>query len=188
MLNIRLARKGKKKQPIFRLLVCEKNKDPWGKYLENLGNYNPRSKELVLQADRLKYWLEKGAQPSDSVWNMLVEKGLVEGKKRTVTKISKKRLAKQEAVKTKEAPKAAPAEAVAEATAETEKPATPEVKAETITEAPVKAPEPNKAEEVKEAKQKEAQPKVEVSKEPTKADKPQTEKTPEKETSTETEK
>jgi len=103
MLNIRLSRRGKKKQPVFRLIICEKTKDPWGKYLESLGYYNPRSKELSLKADRLNYWIEKGAQPSDSIWNILVEKGIVEGKKRTVTKISKKRLAKSEEAKLKEA-------------------------------------------------------------------------------------
>lgn len=96
MLSIRLSRRGKKKQPFYRVIICEKTKDPWGDYLENLGNYNPRTKELNLKADRIKYWLDKGAQPSDTVWNFLIEKGIVEGKKRTVTKISKKRLAKKE--------------------------------------------------------------------------------------------
>jgi len=134
MLNIRLSRRGKKKQPIFRLIVCEKTKDPWGNYLENLGNYNPRSKELILKADRLKYWLEKGAQPTDTVWNMLVEKGIIEGKKRAVTKISKKRLAKQEAAKSKKDSKATPAES--------EKQPEPEVDTEIAKEDVVKELEP----------------------------------------------
>ncbi|MCX6745509.1 MAG: 30S ribosomal protein S16 [Candidatus Parcubacteria bacterium] len=94
MLAIRLSRKGKKKQPLYRIIVNEKTKDPWGDYLENLGFYNSRTKELNLKADRIKYWLNQGAQPSDTLWNMFITKGLIEGKKRTVTKISKKRLAK----------------------------------------------------------------------------------------------
>ncbi len=94
MLAIKLSRKGKTKEPTFRLIVCEKTKDPWGTYLENVGFYNPRTKELKLEADRIKYWISKGAQPSDTIWNMLVTKGLVEGKKKKVTKISKKRQAK----------------------------------------------------------------------------------------------
>ena len=94
MLAIRLSRKGKKKQPLYRIIVNEKAKDPWGNYLENLGFYDPRTKELNLKADRIKYWLSQGAQPSDTLWNMFIDKGLVEGKKRTVTKISKNRLAK----------------------------------------------------------------------------------------------
>ena len=94
MLAIRLSRKGKKKQPTYRLIVNEKAKDPWGNYLENLGTYNPKTKELNLKADRIKYWLSKGAQPSNTVWNILVDKGIVEGKKKTVTKLSAKRKAK----------------------------------------------------------------------------------------------
>jgi len=94
MLKIILSRTGKKKQAFFKVLVTQKQKDPWGTYLENLGNYNPRSKALELKADRVKYWISQGAQPSATVWNMLVTKGIVEGKKQKVTKISKKRAAK----------------------------------------------------------------------------------------------
>ncbi len=94
MLEIRLSRKGKKKQPIYRIIVNEKTKDPWGNYLENLGSYNPKTKQSDLKIDRIKYWLGKGAQPSDTLWNMFIEKGLLEGKKKTVTKISKTRQAK----------------------------------------------------------------------------------------------
>jgi len=96
MLSIRLSRKGKKKQPLYRVIICEKHKDPWGDYLENLGTFNPKTKEISLNIDRIKYWLSKGAQPSDTIWNMLVEKGVVEGKKKKVSKISKKRLAKKD--------------------------------------------------------------------------------------------
>ena len=94
MLKIILSRTGKKKQAFFRVIVTQKQKDPWGAYLENLGNYNPRSKQLEIKADRVKYWLSQGAEPSVTIWNMLVSKGIVEGKKKGVTKISKKRTAK----------------------------------------------------------------------------------------------
>ncbi|OGY41523.1 MAG: 30S ribosomal protein S16 [Candidatus Buchananbacteria bacterium RBG_13_39_9] len=113
MLKIILSRTGKKKQAYFKILVTQKEKDPWGTYLENLGNYNPRSKQLELKADRIKYWLSQGAQPSATIWNMLVDKGLVEGKKQKASLISKKRSAKiaekTKAAKEKEAAKA-PAE------------------------------------------------------------------------------
>ena len=102
MLKIILSRTGKKKQAFFKLLVTQKHKDPWGKYLENLGNYNPRSKALEIKADRVKYWISQGAEPSDTVWNMLVTKGIVEGKKKKVTTITKKRATKI-AEKTKKA-------------------------------------------------------------------------------------
>lgn len=94
MLKIILSRTGKKKQAFFRILVTQKEKDPWGTYLENLGNYNPRSKQLEIKADRVKHWLSEGAEPSATVWNMLVTKGLVEGKKVKITRISKKRASK----------------------------------------------------------------------------------------------
>jgi small subunit ribosomal protein S16 len=95
MLKIRFSRKGKKKQPTFRIIINQSSKDTKGDYLENLGSYNPRSKETVLNTDRIKYWLSKGAQTSDSIWNLFVTKGVVEGKKHTVTKMSKKRVAKR---------------------------------------------------------------------------------------------
>jgi small subunit ribosomal protein S16 len=96
MLSIRLSRVGKKKQPVYRLLVCEKSKDPWGKFVENVGLINPLTQPatLDLKADRIKYWLEKGAQPTDTVWNLFVDQKLVEGAKRLKVKISTKRKAK----------------------------------------------------------------------------------------------
>jgi small subunit ribosomal protein S16 len=98
MLHIRLRRIGKKKQPTYRLIVCEKAKDPYGDYLENLGTYNPRTSpsEIVLKEDRIKDWISKGAQCSDTVWNMLIDKGVVKGEKRKSIDISKKRKAKLE--------------------------------------------------------------------------------------------
>ena len=115
MLAIRFSRTGKKKQPYYRIIVNEKTKDPWGDYLENLGVYNPRTKVADLKADRIKYWLAKGAQPSATVWNLLVSKGIVEGKKKKVTKISHKRAAKiAEAIKKEEPKVAAPAQKVAQ--------------------------------------------------------------------------
>jgi small subunit ribosomal protein S16 len=84
MLSIRLTRVGKTKEPSFRLIVLDKRKDPWGDYLENLGTVNRRGKEkkYALNADRIKYWISKGAQPSAPVWNMLVDQKIVEGKKK----------------------------------------------------------------------------------------------------------
>lgn len=96
MLSIRLSRVGKLKQPLFRLVVQDHAKDPWGKSVEILGNRNPRTKELLLNLDRVKYWLEKGAQPSDTVWNLFLDQKLVEGKKRGKSHISKTRKTKME--------------------------------------------------------------------------------------------
>jgi len=103
MLTLRLSRIGRKNKPVFRVIAVDKAKDPWGTYLENLGNYNPANKETTLNTDRIKYWLSKGAEPSKSLHNLLVAQGLVEGKKIRVSKLSKKRrekLAKEQAKNT----------------------------------------------------------------------------------------
>ncbi len=88
MLSIRLTRVGKKKQPMYRVVIMDKQKDPWGKSLEILGNRNPRTKETTLNAERIQYWISKGAQPSESVWNLLVDQKIVDGKKRNVTHLT----------------------------------------------------------------------------------------------------
>lgn len=84
MLAIKLSRVGKKKQPSFRLVVVEKTKDPWGTTVENVGFYNPRTepRTVNLEAERIKYWLSKGAQPTATVWNLLVDAKVVAGEKR----------------------------------------------------------------------------------------------------------
>jgi small subunit ribosomal protein S16 len=87
MLSIRLSRTGKKHQPSYRLIVVDRRRDPWGDYLENLGFYNPLVKPKVAQfkADRVKYWLSVGAKATPTVWNLLVDQKIVEGKKMKAT-------------------------------------------------------------------------------------------------------
>ena len=69
MLAIKLMRTGAKKSPSYRVVVKEKQSKRDGAYLENLGTYNPTRNpaEIKLNLDRVKYWLEKGAQPTDTV-------------------------------------------------------------------------------------------------------------------------
>jgi len=141
MLAIKLSRTGKKKQPYYRILVLEKTKDPWGDYKELLGNYNPRSKELVIKEDRLKYWISVGAQMSNTVHNLMIKNSIIEDKPRKSVTISKKRTAKMAKKKEAKEAAAAPKEAPAE-----------EVPAETKDEAPVEevkeeAPKEEKVEE-----------------------------------------
>ncbi len=81
MLMIRLSRIGKKGYPTYRLVISEKQRDPYGKALEILGSYNPHSKDLQAKADRIKHWISMGAQMSDTVNNLLVSKKVIEGKK-----------------------------------------------------------------------------------------------------------
>lgn len=93
MLTIRLTRVGKKKQPQYRFIVSEKARDPWGKALEILGTYEPLRTPVVLEIDkeRVSYWISKGAQCSDTVWNLLLEKGVLTGDKRKHGGLSTKR-------------------------------------------------------------------------------------------------
>jgi small subunit ribosomal protein S16 len=69
VLSIRLARIGKKKKPFYRVVVIEKSRPRNGRTLEVVGTYDPLQKPALvkLEADRVKYWLERGAQPSDTV-------------------------------------------------------------------------------------------------------------------------
>ena len=91
---IRLSRVGKKKQPTYRIIIQDKSRDPWGKALEILGNYNPHTKELTIKKERLEYWRGMGAQLSASINNLLIRKEVIRGKKVKVGKINtKKRLA-----------------------------------------------------------------------------------------------
>ena len=69
MLAIRLMRMGAKKRPSYRIVVKEKQSKRDGACLENLGTYNPTREpaEINLKTERVQYWIEKGAQPTDTV-------------------------------------------------------------------------------------------------------------------------
>ena len=73
LLTIRLSRKGAKKQPHYRVVVIEKTRPRDGRFVEIVGHYNPRTKpaEIQLNQERIAYWLQKGAQPSDTVRSFL---------------------------------------------------------------------------------------------------------------------
>lgn len=90
MLKIKLSRIGKKKHPIYRLIVSEVGRDPYGKNLEILGSYDPHTKALNVEADRVKHWISNGAQMTDTVNNLFVGNKIVEGKKVNVSALGKK--------------------------------------------------------------------------------------------------
>jgi len=90
MLVIRLFRVGKKNQPSFKIVVTDKRRSTRaGRFVEEVGFYNPLTKEKVLKSERLKYWLSVGAKPSDTVYNLLISEKITEGKKIPVHKKAK---------------------------------------------------------------------------------------------------
>lgn len=84
MLKIRLTRRGKKNKAFFRIVVAEHTAPIKGGFLEVLGFLNPHTKEKNFKTDRIKYWIEKGAQCSDTVHNLLVSNSVISGPKRAV--------------------------------------------------------------------------------------------------------
>jgi len=91
MLTIRLFRIGKKNKPVYRLIISEKKRDTRAPALETLGSYNPYSKELQANGERIKYWLSKGAQMSATVNNLLIDKAIIIGKKVSASKAGTKK-------------------------------------------------------------------------------------------------
>ncbi|MCY3799536.1 MAG: 30S ribosomal protein S16 [Chloroflexi bacterium] len=77
MVRIRLRRQGSKRQPSYRIVVIDQRRARNGKYLENIGHYNPRTRPAteVIKEDRALYWLGVGAQPSDPVRRILDHTG-----------------------------------------------------------------------------------------------------------------
>ena len=162
MLTIRLQRRGKKNQPFFKIIVTEEKKSSTrGRSVEELGYYNPLTKERSLNGERAKYWMSVGAQPSDTVYNMLITDSVIEGAKRSKHKKSKKEAAPEaEAIPAADTP--------AEAAAPSEEP----VKAEEPAgenEAPEKEPKETPESESKE----EPQPEPTPAKEEKKKEEPQ---------------
>lgn len=110
MLKIRLQRTGRINNPSYRVVVTEHQNGPKsGRAVEVLGSYNPKSKERVLNEDRIKHWISMGAQPSGTMHNMLISSGITKGKKINV--LPKKTVPKKEEPVVEAAPAAAPAAA-----------------------------------------------------------------------------
>ncbi len=123
MLKIRMQRTGRINTPSYRIVVLEHASSPKaGKYVEKVGTYDPKSKQRVLDVERIKYWISVGAQPSATVHNMLVSLKIIDAKKINVLPKFKEPApavedsgeAKKEEVAAEAAPAAeAPAEAAA---------------------------------------------------------------------------
>ena len=75
--RIRLARHGAKKKPFYRIVVADSENPRDGRFLEKVGTYDPLKDPVAvsLNPDRIKYWMEKGAIPSDTVKSLLKKEG-----------------------------------------------------------------------------------------------------------------
>ena len=75
--KIRLARHGAKKRPFYRIVVADNKSPRDGRFLENVGTYNPLldSAKVVLKQDRIKYWIDQGAILTDTVKSLLKKEG-----------------------------------------------------------------------------------------------------------------
>lgn len=83
MVKLRLTRMGAKKAPFYRIVAVDSRKARDGQYIDQIGYYNPVSepKQIVIDAEKAKEWLAKGAQPTDTVMGLLVTQGIVEKNK-----------------------------------------------------------------------------------------------------------
>lgn len=115
-LKIRLSRGGAKKRPYYRIVVADSRAPRDGRFIERIGSYDPmqpKTSALRVKVDleRAKFWLERGAQPSDRVARFLSQGGLVKYTAGNNPKKAQPKAKAQERLKAAEAAAAAPADA-----------------------------------------------------------------------------
>lgn len=135
-LRIRLARRGSKKRPVYSIVVAPHTSSRDGKFVEKLGTYSPllandHPSRIVLNGERIKYWLSVGAKPSERVELFLGQAGIVDmpSQPNRPQKSAMKQKA-QDRIKEAEEAKAAAAEAAKAPAAEEPAPAAAEAPAE----------------------------------------------------------
>ncbi len=75
--KIRLKRIGAKKNPFYRIVVADARSPRDGRFVEEIGNYDPMSKKLVVDGDKALDWIKKGAQPTETVRSLLKKNGVL---------------------------------------------------------------------------------------------------------------
>ena len=90
MVRIRLRREGRKKAPMYRIVIADSQSPREGRFIEIIGTYQPQKTEkaVELNTERANYWLDVGAQPSDTVRSLLRRAGIL--KTRHETRLAKK--------------------------------------------------------------------------------------------------
>ncbi len=103
MLRIRFFKVGRKGQPFYKIVVTDKNNAPaGGRFIDEIGFYNPLTKEFSIKEEKVSEWRDKGAQCSDTVRNLLIKKGIIKGKKANVFSLSERKKKEIEDKKEKE--------------------------------------------------------------------------------------
>ncbi|MCP6726601.1 MAG: 30S ribosomal protein S16 [Patescibacteria group bacterium] len=162
---IRLFRTGRKNQPSYKVVVTEKtNASARGRFVEEVGFYNPLTKDKKFNAERIKYWISVGAQPSDTIHNMLVKEKIIEAALIPKHGKAKKKKEEESVAQTPEQPKEESEVKIEKAPATEEKKAEPEIK-EKVPEAEKPAEEPIPEPEAKEESKAEEPPKEEKTEE-----------------------
>jgi small subunit ribosomal protein S16 len=121
MIRIRLKRIGKKRHPHYRVVVADKPDKRDGRFIENLGSYDPHADppSILIDGEKAKAWIAKGAQPSESAEKLLVRAGVMEKKAPFVkAKLEVKRAEQAKAAEARAKTRAADAEKAARAEAE----------------------------------------------------------------------
>ena len=78
---MRLTRVGGRKDPVWRVVVADRRSPRDGRFIETIGRYNPQTQPstVVLDEERARHWLERGAQPTDTVRKLLKTQGILPG-------------------------------------------------------------------------------------------------------------
>jgi len=177
MLRIRLSMGGVRKRPVYKIVIADGRYPRDGKFIEKIGSYNPllpkdKKERIKIEAERVKYWMSKGAQPTLRVSRLLGELQLMPMPKpgNNPQKAIPKKDRKKSAEESKEAPKAEAKKEEPKAEAKKEEPKAEAKKEEPKTEAKKEAPKAEAKKEEPKAEAKKEEPKTEAKKEEPKAE------------------
>ena len=176
MLKIRLSMGGVRKRPVYKIVIADSRYPRDGKFIEKIGSYNPllpkdKKERIKVEAERVKYWMSKGAQPTLRVSRILGEVQIMPMPKpgNNPQKAVPKKERKKEGEESKEAPKAEAKKEEPKSEAKKEEPKSEAKKEEPKAEAKKEAPKAEAKKEEPKAEAKKEEPKAEAKKEEPKA-------------------
>jgi small subunit ribosomal protein S16 len=176
MLKIRLSMGGVRKRPVYKIVIADSRYPRDGKFIEKIGSFNPllpkdKKERIKIEAERVKYWMSKGAQPTLRVSRILGEAQIMPMPKQgnNPQKAVPKKDRKKEGEESKEEPKAEAKKEEPKAEAKKEEPKAEAKKEEPKAEAKKEEPKAEAKKEEPKAEVKKEEPKAEVKKEEPKA-------------------